>query len=173
MDSRELVIPLNTELNYSLRTIENQPNPSNLGDRAISQPPLLIEAHNQFKVENLLENVLRMQPPALPPRDHYRGNVNIRDSDIPLVLPSLPQGHTFVVTIVFMQMLNARGLFVGMPSEDPYAHICKLRSVCKSCVGSLDMDMNVIGLRVFSLSLIGDAAICFTELPYNSIYTLD
>ena len=33
--------------------------------------------------------------------------------------------------------------------------------------------MDVIGLRVFPLSLTGEAAIWFTELPYNSIYTLN
>ena len=57
--------------------------------------------------------------------------------------------------------------------EDPYAHIAKLRSVCKSCVGRLDLDMNVIGLRLFPVSQIGDAAIGFSELPYNSIHTWD
>ena len=31
--------------------------------------------------------------------------------------------------------------------------------------------MDVIGLRVFSLSLLAEAAIWFTELPYNSIFT--
>ena len=33
------------------------------------------------------------------------------------------------------------------------------------------MDLDVIGLRVFPLSLTGEAAILFTELPYNSIFT--
>ena len=33
------------------------------------------------------------------------------------------------------------------------------------------MDLDVIGLRVFPLSLTGDAAIWFTKLPYNSIFT--
>ena len=33
------------------------------------------------------------------------------------------------------------------------------------------MDLDVIGLRVFPLSLMGEAAIWFTELPYNSIFT--
>ena len=68
-------------------------------------------------------------------------------------------------------MLTARGLFLGIPSKDPYAHIIKLRSVCKSCVVRMDLDMDFIGSRVFPLSLIGEAAIWFTELPYNSIYT--
>ena len=33
--------------------------------------------------------------------------------------------------------------------------------------------MDIIRLRVFPLSLRGEAAIWFNELPYNSIYTLD
>ena len=33
------------------------------------------------------------------------------------------------------------------------------------------MDLDVIGLRVFPLSQTGEAAIWFTELPYNSIFT--
>ena len=33
------------------------------------------------------------------------------------------------------------------------------------------MDLDVIGLRAFPLSLKGEAAIWFTELPYNSIFT--
>ena len=70
-----------------------------------------------------------------------------------------------------MQMFTARGLFSGLPSEDPHAHITKVRPVCKSCVGRPDLDLNVIGLRVFPLSLTGEAAIWFTELPYNSILT--
>ena len=41
----------------------------------------------------------------------------------------------------------------------------------KSCVGRPDLDLDVIGLRLFPLSLTGEAAIWFTELPYNSIFT--
>ena len=43
----------------------------------------------------------------------------------------------------------------------------------KSCVGRLDLDMNVIKVRVFPLSLTVDFTIWFAELPYNSIYTWD
>ena len=96
---------------------------------------------------------------------------NIADSDGPLVLPPLPPGRTFVVTSILMQMLTTRGLFSGLPSEDPHDHISKVRTVCKSCVGRPDLDLDVIGLRVFPLLLTGEASIWFTELPYNSIFT--
>ncbi|WMV32740.1 hypothetical protein MTR67_026125 [Solanum verrucosum] len=126
--------------------------------------------------ENQLGDALRVHgPPGPQQRDNYRGSIDITDSDAPIVLHPLPPGHTFVVTSSLMQMLTTRGLFSGspLPSEDPHAHLAKLRVVCKCCVGRPDLDMNVIGLRVFPLSLIGDAAIWFTELPYNSIFTWD
>jgi len=61
-------------------------------------------------------------------------------------------------------MLTKRGLFFGMASEDPHGHMAKLSSVCKSCGGRPDLDMDVIGLRVFPLSLTGDVAVFFSEL---------
>lgn len=44
-------------------------------------------------------------------------------------------------------MITARGLFFGIPSEDPHAHITKVRSVCTSCIEKPDLNMDVIGLR--------------------------
>ena len=56
-----------------------------------------------------------------------------------------------MVTSSLMQMLTARGLFSGLPSKDPHAHIAKVRALCKSCVGNPDLDLDVIGLIVFPL----------------------
>ena len=78
-------------------------------------------------VENPGDCALRRKPPVRRPQEIYRGNINIIDSDGPLVLPPLPQGHTFVVINSLMQMFTARGLFSGLPSEDPHDHIAKLR----------------------------------------------
>ena len=76
-----------------------------------------------------------------------------------------------MITSILMQMLTARFLFSGLPSEDPHAHIAEVRVVCKSCVGRPYLDLDVIGLRVFRFLLTGEAAIWFTKLPYNSIFT--
>ena len=72
-----------------------------------------------------------------------------------------------MVTSSLIQIVTARGLFSRLPSEDPHAHIAKVKTVCKSCVGSPDLDFDVIGISVFPLSQTGEAAIWFTELPYN------
>ena len=70
-----------------------------------------------------------------------------------------------------MQMLTSIGLFSRLRSDHLHAYIAKVRAVCKSCVGRSDLDLDVIGLRVFHLSLTGEAVIWFTELLYNSILT--
>ena len=151
--------------------MNNQQNLANLGNGINRRLPPPVNAHNQVIAENPGDDAMRRQPPVLRLQEFYKGNINITDSDGLLVLPPLPKGHTFMVTISLMQMLTARGLFSGLTSED--AHITKLRSVCKSCVGRPDLDMDVIGLRVFPFSLMGEATIWFTELSNNLIYTWD
>ena len=141
----------------------NQHNPANTGDGIISQPPSPVDSHNQVVVENLVDYALRMQPPVPHPQMFCRGNINIIDSDGPFVIPPLPLGHTFVVTSSLIQMLTATCLFSRLPFEDLHAHIANLISGRKSCVGRADIDMYVIGLRHFTLSLKGEASIWFTK----------
>ena len=117
--------------------------------------PAPIDVHGQLLPDAPGEHQQRGQNTIPRPQAYYRGYYIIAHSDGPLVLPTLPTGHTFVVTSSLMQMLTARGLFSGLPSEDPHAHIANVRVVCKSCVGRLDLDLDVIGLRVFHLSLMG------------------
>ena len=129
-------------MNRNLDILDDDHNPK-------IPPP--IDAHDQLLPENHEEGEIHRQPPAPRFQEYHRGYYNITDSNGPLVLPPLPHDHTFVVTSSLMQMLTARGFFLGLPSEDPHAHIAKVRSVCKSCVGRTDLNMDVIGLRVFPL----------------------
>ena len=131
--------------------------------------PPLVDAHDPVLPDICREGEIRRQLLSPRSQEKFRGYKNIADSDGPLIFPPLPHDHTFVVTSSLMQMLTSRGLFSGIPSKDPHAHIAKVRVVCKIFVGRLDLNMYAIELRVFRLSLMGEATILFTELPYNSI----
>ena len=61
------------------------PNKGNLGDGEIHQPQLPIKVHNQVFVDHLFENALRIQSQAPRYKDYYRSNVNIANSNGPLV----------------------------------------------------------------------------------------
>ena len=75
--------------------------------------PALVQVHGQLLPDAQGEHQQSGQNPAPRPQAYYKGYDNIVDSDGPLVLPSLPTGHTFVVTSSLIQMLIARGLFSG------------------------------------------------------------
>ena len=160
---RELLFPYDHELERILRNMNR--NLERNDDDSNQNIPAPVDVHGQLLPDSPGEHQQRGQNPAPRPQEYYRGYDNITDSDGLLVLPPLPSGHTFVVTSSLMQMLTSRGLFSGLPSEDPHAHIAKVRAVCKSCIGRPDLDLDVIRLRVFPLSLTGEATILFTKLP--------
>ena len=147
---REPLFPYDHELE---RTLRNMNRNLGINDEDPNQNiPAPADVHGQMLPDAPGEHQQRGQNPVPRPQAYYRGYDNIVDLDGPLVLPPLPTGHTFVVTSSLMQMLTARGLFSGLPSEDPHAHISKVRAVCKICVGRPDFDLDVIGLRVFPLA---------------------
>ena len=161
----EPLFPYDNELVHTLRNM-NQ----NLGindDDPKENIPAPIDVHGQFLPDAPSENQQREHNPTARPQDYDRGYDNIADSDGPLVFPPLPPGHTFVVTSSLMQMLTACGLFSRLPSEDPHAHIAKVRAVCKSCVGRPDLGLEVIGLRVFSLSLKGEGSLSSLKTQFS------
>lgn len=95
-------------------------------------------------MENTLGNALRVQPLAAQGCQHYYiGNINITNSNLPLFLLPETLRHTFTVTSC--PMFIARGLFLGLQSEDQHGNISKLRFVCKFCMRRENLDMNVIG----------------------------
>ena len=126
---REPLFPYDHELERTLRNMSR-----NLGindvdpNKNISAP---VDVNGQMLPDAPGEHQQRGQNPVPRPQAYYRGYDNIADSDRPFVLPPLPTGHTFVVSSSLMQMLTTRGLFSGLPPEDPQAHIAKVRQCVK------------------------------------------
>lgn len=138
------------------------------------QPPGVDNENSQVSDGNKIEYTLRVQNPQEQRLcDNYRVNFNTVEFEGPIIFPSLPPGHTFVLTSSQMQILTTRGSFYSQASENTHGHMSKLRSVCKSCVQRPDLDMTVLGLTVFPPSLIGNVAVWFSELPYSLIHTRD
>ena len=134
---REPLFPYDHELE---RTLSNMNQNLEINDDYPNQNiPAPVDVHGDMLPDATSEHQQRGQNPAPRPQAYYRGYDNIADSDGPLVLPPLPTGHTFVVTSSLKQMLTARGLFSRLPSEDPHAHIAKVRVVYKSFVGMPDL----------------------------------
>ena len=127
---REPLFPYDHELERTLRNINRNVG---LNDDDPNQNILApVDVHGQMLPDAPGENQQRGKNPVPRPQAYYRRYDNIADSDGPLVLPPLPTCHTFVVTSSLMQMLTARGLFSGLPSEDPHAHIAKVRACVKA-----------------------------------------
>ena len=123
----EPILPFDLELNRTLCRMNIQNNPAYIDDEINPQLPPPVNVRNRVVSDNPGEGYPRRQPLVPRPQEYYSGNVNITDSDGPLVLPPLPHDHTFVVTSSLMQMLTAISLFLWLPSAEPHAHIAKLR----------------------------------------------
>ena len=119
----EPLTPYDPELNRTLRRMNNQGLPvnpigGNLDEAVEFQQPRVVGGENRGLAENQLGDAVRVHgPPGPRQHDNYRGNIDIADSDGPIVLPPLPPGHTFVVTSSLMQMLTTRGIFSRSPSR--------------------------------------------------------
>ena len=113
---REPLIPHDHELERTLCNMNRNLGTNN--DDSNQNILDLVDVHGQLLPDDPGENQQRGQNPAPRPQEYYRGYDTIADSNDPLVLPPLPQGHTFVVTSTLMQMLTARGLFSELPFED-------------------------------------------------------
>ncbi|TMW97799.1 hypothetical protein EJD97_004963 [Solanum chilense] len=124
---KEPILPFDPELNPTLRRLNDPQNPANFFDGINCHLHPLVKDHNQVIVENPNDGAVRRKPPIPNHQEFPRGNINITDSDGPLVLPPLPHGHIFMITSSLMQMFTARALFSKLPYEDPHDHIAKLR----------------------------------------------
>ena len=80
-----------------------------------------------------------------------------------IILPPLAPGVKFNITSTMIQLLNLKGLFGGLPGDDPNLHLVNFISICKS-FDNPGVRQNVIHLILFPLSLSGEATMWWNEL---------
>ena len=67
-----------------------------------------------------------------------------------------------------IQLLNLKGLFGGIPGDDPNLHLVNFVTICKS-FDNPGVGQNTVRLRLFPLSLSREAIIWMNELTPDSI----
>ncbi|MDV3185308.1 MAG: hypothetical protein Q8842_03105, partial [Candidatus Phytoplasma australasiaticum] len=85
-----------------------------------------------------------------------------------IIPPPLALGAKFSITSTMIQLLNLKGFFGDLPGDDPNMHLVNFITICNS-FDNLGVRQNAIRLRLFPLSLYGEATIWLNELEPNSI----
>ncbi|PHT44993.1 hypothetical protein CQW23_14151 [Capsicum baccatum] len=85
-----------------------------------------------------------------------------------IIPPSLAPGAKFNITSTMIQLLQLKGLFGGLVDDDPNMHLINFISTCKS-FDNPGIGQNAIRLRLFPLSLSGEATLWLNELTPDSI----
>jgi len=84
------------------------------------------------------------------------------------VLPVLPPGVKFTITNIIIQLLNLKGLFRGAAGDDANQHLMNFVAICKS-QEIPGVSQTAMQLRLFPLSLTGEATNWLNEMPDDSI----
>ena len=87
-----------------------------------------------------------------------------------IIPPELPQGAKFDITSAMIHLLNLKGVFAGLPTNDTNMHVMNFVGVCTS-YNLPGVDQEAICLRLFPFFLTGETTLWLAELPRGSITT--
>jgi len=86
------------------------------------------------------------------------------------VLPALPPGVKFTITSTMIQLLNLKGMFRGEAGDYANQHLMNFVAIYKS-QEIPGVSQTAMRLRLFPLSLTGEATNWLNEMPDDSIRT--
>ncbi|KAK4737359.1 hypothetical protein R3W88_001056 [Solanum pinnatisectum] len=120
---------------------------------------------NRVEVEDEKEERLFPQQKMLAPRG--RDIDGARETRV-IVLPPYSLGVKFTIINTMIHLLNLEGLFRETIGEDSNQHLMNFVRICKP-TEILEASQKVMRLRLFPLSLTGEATNWLNELPHDSI----
>jgi len=184
------LIPYNTEFWKTIRKMVNAQEREAQRQRLGLEAETAARGAQQYVVNNpprvVEENVgvdeiahPHRQPLAPRGRAQQPAHMVFEEDDLDLdgaratgaiVLPTLPPGLKFTITIKMIQLLNLKGMFRGAAGDDANQHLMNFVVICKSH-DIHGVSQTAIWLRLFPLSLIGEATNWLNELPDYSIRT--
>ncbi|KAH0737911.1 hypothetical protein KY290_036616 [Solanum tuberosum] len=85
-----------------------------------------------------------------------------------IMLPALPPGVKFTITSTMIQLLNLKGMFRGAAGDYANQHLMNFVAICKS-QEIPGISQTTMRLRLFTLSLTGEATNWLNEIPVESI----
>ena len=103
----------------------------------------------------------------------------LRDYDVPTINGACSsiachavQANNFEIKLTIIQMIQTSVQFIGMPNDDPNAHIANFLEICDTFKQNGVSD-NAIRLRLFPFSLRDKAKEWLNSLPAGTITTWD
>jgi len=112
----------------------------------------------------------RAQHPAHMMYDEDDADLDGAGATGAIVLPALPLGVKFTITSTMIQLLNLKGMFRGAAGDDANQHLMNFVAICKS-QEIPGVNQTAMRLRLFPLSLTGEATNWLNEMPDDSIRT--
>ncbi|PHT53364.1 putative alpha,alpha-trehalose-phosphate synthase [UDP-forming] 8 [Capsicum baccatum] len=152
------------------------PNPDDedLGDDDLLDP---INPSHAGNVTTPVNCNMHRNRPFRERQDHQPVQYDLNDDDDgmdgagatgAIIPPPLAPRAKFNITSTMIQLLHLKRLFGGLPGDDLNMHLENFVTICKS-FDNPGVGQNAIRLRLFLLSLSGEATLCLNELTIGSI----